>query len=489
MINNTRATTPALSLESAVAYPLPGMAIPGAVAWSPDDRLITYLYSSDHGLTRQLYAFEPASGEQQLLLEPADGGATEGNISLEEQLRRERLRQRELGVTQYAWARRANRILVPLRGDIYVQDGLDAPLRKIVDSNGVSALNPQLSPDGASVAFVQDSELYVVSADGGEPRQLTSGARGTGITHGLAEYVAQEEMARRAGFWWSDDSAWLAFEEVDETHIPIYRIMHQGKDATGERAQEDHRYPFAGAPNARVRLGVVSVAGGEPVWMDLGADQDIYLARVQWLPDGSLSAQIETRAQTTLDLLRFDPRTGKRSKLLQETSDIWINLHQIFRPLRSGDYAGSFIWASERDGFQHLYLYNRDGGLIRQLTRGEWMVDSLAGVDEVRGLVYFTATRESPLETHLYAVALDGSEPRKITAAPGKHAVALDHACKRFVDTHDSLGQPPTITLRALDDGALLRTIFNALDVPVVASVFTNGGYCHRFPRRPANRG
>src|SRR6266508_3914982 len=283
--DNTKDTVvPELSLESVVTCPLPGMAIPVAIAWSPDDRLITYLYSPDRGLTRQLYAFDPASGERRLLLAPADGGATQENISLEERLRRERLRQRELGVTQYAWARRSNRILVPLRGDIYVQDGLDAPLRKIVDSNGVPALNPQLSPDGASVAYVQDSELYVVAADGGEPRQLTSGARGTGVTHGLAEYVAQEEMHRRAGFWWSHDSAWLAFEEADETHIPIYRIVHQGKDATGEHAQEDHRYPFAGMPNAKVRLGVVPAAGSggtvEPIWRDLGADQDIYLARV-----------------------------------------------------------------------------------------------------------------------------------------------------------------------------------------------------------------
>jgi dipeptidyl-peptidase-4 len=481
-------TDTSLPIEAVVTYPLPGMAIPGALAWSPDDRLITYLYSPDRGLTRQLYAFDPASGEQRLLLAPADGGATEGNISLEEQLRRERQRQRELGVTQYAWARRSNRILVPLRGDIYVQDGPDAPLCKIVDSKGVPVQGAQLSPDGASVAYVQDSELYVVSADApstssgdiGEPRQLTSGARGTGKTHGLAEYVAQEEMARSAGFWWSHDSAWLAFEEADETHIPIYRIIHQGKDATGEGAQEDHRYPFAGAPNARVRLGVVSAAGpstssgcaGEPVWMDLSADQDIYLARVQWLPDGSLSAQIQNRAQTTLDLLRFDPRTGAPSTLLREASDVWINLHHMFRPLKSGARAGCFIWVSERDGFQHLYLYDQQGGLICQLTRGEWMVESLAGVDEERGLVYFTATRESPLETHLYVVALDdasassgiAAEPRKITVAPGKHAVVLDHACTRFVDIHDSLGQPPTITLRALDDSALLATIFDQRD-------------------------
>ena len=142
----------------------------------------------------------------------------------------------------------------------------------------------------------------VVSVEGGEPLQLTSGAHGTGKTHGLAEYIAQEEMGRRHGFWWSPDSARIAFAEVDETHIPVYRIVHQGKDAVGEGAQEDHRYPFAGQANAKVRLGVVARAGGEPIWMDVGGPdatlptaEHEYLARVDWLPDGSLVAQLENR--------------------------------------------------------------------------------------------------------------------------------------------------------------------------------------------------
>ncbi len=113
---------------------------------------------------------------------------------------------------------------------------------------------------------------------------------------------------------------------MDETHIPIYRIVHQGKDTTGEGAQEDHRYPFAGQPNATVRLAVVSRDGGAPVWMDLGPNDDQYLARVDWFPDGTLTAQIENRAQTTLDLVRFDPQTGAHTPLLHETSDVWINL-------------------------------------------------------------------------------------------------------------------------------------------------------------------
>jgi len=184
--------------------------------------------------------------------------------------------------------------------------------------------------------------------------------------------------------------------------------------------------------------------------MDLGADQDIYLARVQWLPDGSLSAQIENRAQTTLDLVQFDPSSGERRDLLREQSDTWINLHQIFRPLRSGGHAGGLIWASERDGFQHLYLYDREGKLIRQLTHGEWMVESLAGVDEARGLVYFTATRESPLETLFpggsFELALGLYERSATMRYINQLAAAALEAITRSI--------PPTRSVRVLEIGA-----------------------------------
>jgi len=442
------------------------MAIPGELAFSPDDRLITYLFSPEASLTRQLYAFDPQTGEQSLLVAPPGGGTTEENVSLEEALRRERQRQLELGVTQYAWAKHANRLLIPLQGNIYVQDGLDAPLGKIVESDGKPALDAQFSPDGNWVAYVRDAELYLVPAGGGEPRQVTQGARGTGRTHGLAEYIAQEEMGRRHGFWWSLDNKWIAFTEVDETHIPVYRIVHQGKDLVGEGAQEDHRYPFAGQANARVRLAVVPMEGGEPVWMDLGDDEDFYLARVQWLPDGSLSAQLENREQTELELVRFDPFTGHRSTLLRETSDVWINLHDMFKPLKRAhrDDGGSFVWASERTGFRHLYLYDQQGNLIRPLTEGPWVVDAIAGVDEDRKQVYFTAACDGPTESHLYAVSFAGGEPRRITYEPGMHTIVADHAFQRFIDVHHALDKPPAVTLRSLADGSVLRTIYDEPD-------------------------
>ena len=451
--------TPKIALEDVATYPLPGFTAPGAFAFSPDDRLISYLHSPAGTLVRQLYQFDPLTGEQRLLFSPPGSGASEENLSAQEKLRRERQRQLELGVTAYAWAGKGTRLLAPFPDGLYILDAPGAELRKLVSSQDGAVLDPQFSPDGEWVAYVQHNELFVIPAAGGASRQLTFGAQESGRTYGLAEFIAQEEMDRHHGFWWSPDGKFIAFEEVDETHIPVYRIMHQGQDALGESAQEDHRYPFAGQANARVRLGVVPRQGGEPVWTDLGENLDIYLARVGWFLDGSLAAQVENREQTTLDLVRFDRLTGQGSRLLCETNETWINLHDMFKPLGKGAYAGGFLWASERSGFRHLYLHDTEGKLIRALTDGEWMVDSLEGVDETHGVVYFTATKDSPLECHLYAVSLEGGEVRRITQQPGLHAVTLEHSFTRFVDVVNSLKQPPLASLRSLADGSELRVI------------------------------
>jgi dipeptidyl-peptidase-4 len=459
------------AIEEVARFPLPGMTQPTDIAFSPDDRWVTYLWSAEGGPTRQLYAYDPNTGEQRVVVQPPAGEASDQNLSLEEALRRERARQLGTGVTRYAWARHANRLLIPLQVGVCVQDGIDAPLRVVIPRGEHPAIDPQISPDGAWVAYVQDGELHAVSADGGSPRQLTFGGRENGCVRGVAEYIAQEEMGRAHGFWWSADGRWLAFAEVDESHVPLYHIAHQGKDLTGEAAQEEHRYPFAGAANAVVRLGVISVDGGSPLWLDLGPDEDIYLARVDWAPDGNLLVQVENREQTSLDLLRFNPRTAEKVRLLRETSDVWINLHDLLRPLRSSDreHSGGFVWASERTGFRHLYLYDRNGRLIRPLTAGEWQVDDVAAVDEERELIYVTATRESPIESHLYAVSMAGGEPRRLTREPGTHAVVVDRARRRWIDVFQSVDAPPTLTLRSLSDGEVIRSVYDQPDPRVSA--------------------
>ena len=472
---------PKIPIEEIAKFPPPGMSVPVSFFFSPDDSLLTYLYGSEGSPVRQLYALDTGTGETRVIQATVETESED--LTIEEQLLRQRQRQLGQGIVRYSWADKKDVILIPAQSGVYLKDGEDASARLVVSSSDAGPIqDPQLSPDGTQVAYVQDSEVYVVPVSGGEsgsvelaePRQLTHGARGTGKTNGLAEYIAQEEMHRLHGFWWSRDSSQIAFEEVDETHIPVYRIVHQGKDDTGASAQEDHRYPFAGDPNARVRLGVVSVADGdpgsgelvEPIWMDLGNDDDIYLARVDWMPDGSLCVQIQNREQTRLDLIRFDTSTGQGATLLTETSDVWINLHNMFRPLADG----RFIWASERSGFRHLYLYDGEGNFVRQLTDGDWAIDALSGIDQDAGLVYFTGTKDRPTECHLYSVPLEGGQITRLTQDAGTHIVTVDHSSNRFVDTFSNTDTPPTVTLRSLRDGSALHTI-HSTDDPRVASL------------------
>jgi dipeptidyl-peptidase 4 len=447
--------------EDVATAPAPGLAIPSDFAFSTDDRLLTNLASVDGTLTRQLVALDLATNQTTVLVDADSAGIAEDKLSIEEALRRERQRMLAVGVTSYAWATNRDRLVVPLGGGIYVQDGAGAPLRQIVASGGPPWLDARLSPDGNWVAYIQDAEVYVVSADGGKPRQLTTGAREAGLTQGVAEFIAQEEMGRSQGYWWSPDSRYLAFTEVDEQHIPIYRIVHQGKDEVGDGAQEDHRYPFAGQANARVRLAIVPLAGGEPLWLAPPTDEELYLARVTWFPDGRLVAQWENRDQTRLDLVSYDVGATGGQLLLREESEVWINLHDLLRPLAT---TGGFLWASERSGFRHLYLYERNGSLIRGLTSGDWQVDAVVGVDEERQLVYFTSTEASPLESQLHAVSFDGGERRRITLDAGTHTVVVDHRCERFVDVFHSIDRPPTVTVRSLADGAIVATVFDRPD-------------------------
>ncbi|NVB42536.1 DPP IV N-terminal domain-containing protein [Pseudenhygromyxa sp. WMMC2535] len=499
-------TTSKITLEDIATYPLPGTATPGALRFSPDGRWLTFLDSPDDSLSRELFALDldqDPLAEPRRVVSPPDGGVSEDKLSPEEKLARERLRQRALGVTQYAFpehpsAGAEGRMLIPMTGEIWVQDGVDGQLRKLVGKASADqgdapaddprpALQPKLSPDGEQVAFVRGGELWVVPAAASEgdeppaPKQLTKGLE-AGKTRGLAEYIAAEEMGRHDGFWWSPDGSAIAFVEVDETHIPAYRIVHQGKDEVGGLAQEDHGYPFAGHDNARVRLGVVPSRGGSIRWIDLelpaawteGAGawtsdpaEDFYLARVDWMPDGRLCAQIEDRRQLELRLLCFDAGgRGPAKTLLTETSEVWINLHDLFIPLELDadtaaahpEQVGGFLWASEKTGFRHLYLHDADGRELRQLTSGEWMVES-AKVDEAGQRVFFTATKDDPRERHLYVVGFDGQGLRKITETPGMHGVAIDRAFTRFVDIRSDLETPPSVTLRELDDGAEIHTL------------------------------
>jgi dipeptidyl-peptidase-4 len=454
-----------VSAADVARLPAPGSVVPGAFAFTPDGTALLYLKSETASLSRVLWRVELRDGAPRVVARPPDGGDTEANLSAAEKLRRERQRLRETGITQVIHAEEADVRIVPLQGDLYLQRGA-GPLERITET-ATPELDPKLSRDGSKVAYIRDEELFVIDLKTRKQTRLTQGAGG-GITHGLAEFIAQEEMDRASGFWWSPDGTRIAYQETDERRIPHYSIVHQGGEAY---SVETHRYPFAGAANARVRLGVISAEGGETPWLPLAENDgdDVYLARVTWDGPASLLVQVLTRDQKALRLFRYDVQTGARRLLVENRAETWVNLHDDLKVVEA---TGEFLWSSERTGFKHLELRDRDGGLIRVLTAGEWPVDGVAALDQKRREVWFTAGRETPLEAHLYRVSLDGgdSEAVRVTRRRGFHRVSVARDGSHFVDVASSRNRPPLTTL-CDRSGATVLTLDDADSDPRIAEL------------------
>jgi dipeptidyl-peptidase-4 len=476
-----------LTPELVARIPAPGMNVPAMVRFSPDGRLLTFLYSEDGSLNRQLYAFDPETGRRELLVRPPGEGVTDANVSREEALRRERQRERGFGVTSYAWSRTGDTLLVPVRGALYVQNGAGGSLREVAGGD-LPCIDPQLNHDGSMVAFVRAGELHsldLTQADA-QPLRLTHDASSIEegqegeqlVTNGLAEFVAQEEMGRSTGFWWSRDGTLIAFERVDNTPVTPYAIVHQGEDAV---AVETHRYPFAGGRNVAVRLGVVPAGGGEVTWLPLegvGPDEG-YLTRVDWAPDGALLVQAMTRDQKRLELRRIDPATRASTLVLVETAPDWINLHDDLRFVaRPAGEGSDILWSSERTGVRQLYLYSADGSLLRQLTYNPWPVDGVSAVDEQRRLVHFRGSGDNPTNALIWRVSLDGGETERVripipgsergvdATRSGMHAPVFSPDCSRFANLIHSSSFAPDFWLCNADESDPLRVVHSDLRPP-----------------------
>ena len=313
-----------------------------------------------------------------------------------------------------------------------------------------------MSPKGGFVSFVRERNLWVIDLASGKETQLTRDGSDT-IGNGVAEFVADEEMDRHTGYWWAPDDSAIAFARIDESPVPIQKRFEVYPDRADIIEQ---RYPAAGDPNVLIQLGVISPKGGAPKWLDLGAEKDIYLARVNWRDARHPTFQRQSRDQRTLELIEADLDSGKQRTLITETSKTWIPLHNNLRFLKDG----RILWSSEKSGFEHLYLHDKDGKPLAQLTSGDWTVEDVAALDEARGLVYFTATEASPLERQLYSVPLAGdAKPSRITRAEGMHGVAFSDNAEIYIDSWSNPTTPPQVELHRADGTLLTALVKNDL--------------------------
>jgi dipeptidyl-peptidase-4 len=426
-----------LTIDRVFQSPALSGPIPRELKLSPDGRFVTILRNRAEDKDRyDLWAIETATGQARMLVDSQKIG-TGAELSEEEKMRRERARiAGTKGITEYGWAPDSRSILVPIDGDLYVA-GLDGNVRRLT-ATPATEIDAQVSETGRYFSFVRDQNLIVVDSATGKEQPLTTDGGGT-LSWGVAEFIAQEELGRFTGTWWSPDDRYVAVARVDESQVAVVKRAAIGAEGTSIVEQ---RYPRAGARNAIVDLYVMKPDGSR-VKADLGPDSDIYLARVVWMKDGkSLLVERLSRDQKRLDVLKVDPDTGRSALLFSETSPTWINLTDNLKPLKDG----SLIWSSERSGFSHLYRWK--DGRWRQLTKGKWPVQEVVGVDEKAKRVYFTGNAETPIEQQLYWVSYERpSEPVRVTERGWYNQAEMDKNAGHALITRDSPTQPDQVYL------------------------------------------
>ena len=325
----------------------------------------------------------------------------------------------------------------------------------------------ELSPDGKSVAFLRGNDLYVADVATGDLHRVTEDGSAT-VLNGRLDWLYQEEIFGRGtwrAFWWSPDSSAIAFLRLDETGVPLYTLVD---DVESPARVETSPYPRAGDTNPTVKLGVAKLGAEKPGWVDLSkyAGADFLIVHVGWSPKDDLAFQVQDREQTWLDLdlvSKASGALGAPSTILRETTKAWTAF--VEPPTWLAD--GTFLWFSEKTGWQHLYHYDLAGKLLGTLTSGAFEARDLRGVDEANGWVYLAATERSPIGLDEYRVKLDGSGFTRLTKSPGSHAAKYNPSFTRFIDRTSDASTPTQVKLER-SDGTDVRTI-DANSVPALA--------------------
>ena len=405
---------------------------PVAIQVTPDDKSVLFLRATGpRSFVQDLWIFDIATGQERVLLtaEQILGGGQE-KLTPEELARRERMRSASRGIASYAISKDGSKVVVPLSGRLFVIELGSAqagtPKVQELKSDAGFPIDPRLSPDGSSLACVRNGEIYITDLATGGERKLTSGAGGT-ITNGLAEFVAQEEMDRFAGYWWSPDGSAMAYQRTDTSPEETFYIADP---VHPEHQPHPWPYPRAGKANAKVSLWLTPIRGAAtPTEVAWDHDAFPYLARVSWPEHGTMTILVQNRTQTEQVLYSVDPASGATKELLREKDDAWINLAGEPRWLENG---AEFLWMTEQakgvDDWQ-LQLRNADGTLARRLEIPNVSISGILDVNEKMGTVRVAATGE-PSEAHVMEVTLDGETPKDsaitlATRAPGVHGATF----------------------------------------------------------------
>jgi dipeptidyl-peptidase 4 len=469
---DTTAATKELTLERIFSPPFLGGRPTQGIQWAPDGKRFSYLDRKGFGpdAVVELWAMDTATGERTVLVN------RETLKSVTQPEKAKTTQATGLGRVQadnYQWAPSGNSLLFIGTNSMVLLD-LNTMQAKSVLSSEQEIEDPKFSPDGKWISFSRNANLFVVNLSTGETKTLTTGGSEE-VLKGKLDWVYPEELDTRTAYWWSPDSSKIAYYEMDERPVTRYPIMDMSSPTGGT---EYTRYPQAGEANPIVRVGVVSVTSeGNPEtrWMDTGTNTDVYLARVNWLPDSHrIAIQRLNRGQNQLDLLFCDVSTGTAKTALTETDKYWLNISDDLYFFSDNK---RFLWSSERTGFRHFYIYDDSGKQLMQLTSGDWGISDLGGfgpgamnhpaVDEKREYVYFTSNKDNVLETQLYRVSLNDRSLTRITKDAGSNTSRISPDLSSFINSYSNATTPTRQDLFRIDGTRV--AVINEGKVPELA--------------------
>jgi dipeptidyl-peptidase 4 len=458
-----------LSIERIYAEPSLSGQAPVGVKLSPDGQRMTFL----RGLASQsqvldLWQVDIKTGKESLLVsaQTLTGGVE--TLSDAEKARRERQRIASLqGIVEYQFSDDGKQLLFPLNGALYLYEIASGKTKRLTDPATGAVSDAKFSPKGRYVSFVRAQNLHVIALSSGVETALTTLGAGT-ISYGVAEFVAQEEMARFTGYWWAPDESQIAVQRIDEAPVPIEKRFEIYADRTEVIEQ---RYPRAGSSNVYSELWLLPLAAPKSAKkVDLSSAEidakDFYLSRVQWANSDVLSFQIQSRNQQRLELRSINVRSNKVSLLLVENSESYVKLHDelhFFERALSAMPAGSaapMLWSSEASGYAHLELRAASGEKLTQLTEGEFEIESLLAVDAKRGFVYCSGNRGDAHQRQIYKLDVNAAILAKnpaeraialtqLSKAEGTHAAVFARDASVYINTYSDVLTPPQVSLHS----------------------------------------
>ena len=452
-----RAAAIGLSLSTSAVAQAPELTVPNIfgnelfasdimeVQWSHEAEYFVTL--EEIGASRDLIRVHARTGERQLLLRGSDL-VPEG-------------RSEPIEIESYEFSDDGSKLLVftnservwrqNTRGTYYVWDFGRRELRPVSERPG-GQMFAKFSPDGRHVGFVRDNNIFVTEIRNGRERQVTFDGS-ENVINGTTDWVYEEELGLRDAFRFSPDSKLVAFWRLDQTAIAPFFLIDE---LALYPELQPVRYPKSGEQNSEVRIGIAEVRSPDKTtWVDLGSNPDIYVARMDFA-DSSDEIWLTriNRHQNQLDVMLANVETGASQVIMSNTDDAWVS-NTAPRWLRGGQ---QFLFESERDGHNQIYLFNRDGTLVRNVTGSDWDVLRVIGVDEAGEVIYFTGAGDGPTRRPLYRIGIDGNDFARISTGSGSHDVEFNADFTMYSDEYSTIGLPPTLSLHEVD-GATVRTL------------------------------